>query len=432
MPSPAKNPYLPSLTGLRFIAAFLVLILHLTLNLQAPTLFGVTVRFASFGSLGMQLFFVLSGFVIHYNYAATFQREAAWQASKLFLFARFSRIYPLFFCALMFALFHDYMLLDWARHDQEKVLTIAYLTGVFSWIPLYWNNHLLAQHTFGYAWSISTEFFFYLIYPFFARAICNLQSPKQVWSFFAIVVVVGYVIQIPGSLQETERSLQEIFGAGHARKIDYLNSHYRWLFYISPYSRVFEFLLGCAAAQIFMASRHSLRSKFFTVTASLFIGACIVGMVILSMAVSSAFLPNWPQVPEELPWSIRYFFHIGMNFRVAPLLALFMLTLSLHDTYRANRINILSSRYFVFLGEISLSLYLLHPIAIRLVPIAPGVPYLAFRIIVAIFFSIALAVGTYQLIEVPARRWIRQWLGVPLPSPEWATQASFHQPRTYP
>jgi len=55
----------------------------------------------------------------------------------------------------------------------------------------------------------------------------------------------------------------------------------------------------------------------------------------------------------------------------------------------------------VLLGEISLSLYLLPPIALRLAPITPGLPDFAFRIIAAIFLSIALALDATTIKQAP-------------------------------
>ena len=94
-----KAPDIPALTGLRFVAAATVAYAH----------FAEGSGFAPFGLrspisvIGMPLFFTLSGFIVHYVYAGSFAQS--WRAAvPAFAFARFSRLYPLFFAILLFYL----------------------------------------------------------------------------------------------------------------------------------------------------------------------------------------------------------------------------------------------------------------------------------------------------------------------------------------
>src|SRR3974390_1656893 len=68
---------LPALTGLRFIAACSVAIAHgtvLTLKFTSDS-YGLLHWLTSIAGFGMTLFFVLSGFVIHYNYRRTLTED---------------------------------------------------------------------------------------------------------------------------------------------------------------------------------------------------------------------------------------------------------------------------------------------------------------------------------------------------------------------
>lgn len=65
-----QEGHLPALDGLRLMAAMLVAGGHYT-GMFVPGIFPDVLH--SFTGLGMTLFFVLSGFVIHYNYHATLQ-----------------------------------------------------------------------------------------------------------------------------------------------------------------------------------------------------------------------------------------------------------------------------------------------------------------------------------------------------------------------
>jgi peptidoglycan/LPS O-acetylase OafA/YrhL len=69
------RPPIPSLTGLRFIAAFSVLFAHALPKIfplpEGSVLLNFYTLLESVSAEGMSLFFVLSGFVIHYNYSGT-------------------------------------------------------------------------------------------------------------------------------------------------------------------------------------------------------------------------------------------------------------------------------------------------------------------------------------------------------------------------
>src|SRR3981189_3454710 len=100
---------IPGLTGLRFIAAFSILFLHAVAwcipfnDTNIPNAIGSWV-----GVYGMPLFFVLSGFVIHYNYALAFRERPYGTASRRFFSARFARIYPLYFFFLVYGSISDF------------------------------------------------------------------------------------------------------------------------------------------------------------------------------------------------------------------------------------------------------------------------------------------------------------------------------------
>jgi hypothetical protein len=90
------DPYAPALDGLRGVAAFLVAGAHyMTMDGGAP----LSEIVQTLTGLGMTSFFVLSGFVIHYNYNATITRPGG---LRLFFVARFARLYPLYILLFLF------------------------------------------------------------------------------------------------------------------------------------------------------------------------------------------------------------------------------------------------------------------------------------------------------------------------------------------
>src|SRR5215472_17084188 len=148
-------PDIPSLTGLRFVAAATIVLTHFGQASHA-TLFGLEWNISA---VGMPLFFTLSGFIVHYVYAGSFAQ--GWRAAvPAFAFARFSRLYPLFFAILLFYLLGKLGRVFYAHPGIG--LSFATLTGTW-W---YWviDGQSLAGQRYHISWSIATEMFFYLIY----------------------------------------------------------------------------------------------------------------------------------------------------------------------------------------------------------------------------------------------------------------------------
>src|SRR6187200_2907241 len=93
---------LDPLTSLRFVAALAVLVHHLSpwyFQGIVSTWPGQIVTFECFS--GVTLFFILSGFILFYNYEEKL-RHPSWTTIKDFYVARFARIYPVFLLSFFF------------------------------------------------------------------------------------------------------------------------------------------------------------------------------------------------------------------------------------------------------------------------------------------------------------------------------------------
>lgn len=165
---------LQGLTGLRAIAAFWVISYHYSLSVFVPLGAAHASPFVDFGYLGVDLFFMLSGFVIWHVHAPDFSQPSPRRFGR-FMALRAARLYPvhLFTLALM-------GLLLWAAPlwgsppldpDNYTIHTLLLqLTLVQSWgISDHggWNYP---------AWSVSTEWFCYLLFPFAAVLVARLTS----------------------------------------------------------------------------------------------------------------------------------------------------------------------------------------------------------------------------------------------------------------
>lgn len=134
------------------------------------------------GYLAVDLFFVLSGFVIQLNYGPSLSRLSA-SAVRRFAVARFARVYPLHLVVSLIFLVTPIALWvhvgDWDPSDRHDwVYYIASLFLVQNWGFL----HRLAWNV--PAWSISTEFGAYLLFPpaaYLASRLIRHRATALVW-----------------------------------------------------------------------------------------------------------------------------------------------------------------------------------------------------------------------------------------------------------
>jgi peptidoglycan/LPS O-acetylase OafA/YrhL len=166
------------------------------------------------GYIGVEFFFILSGFIISYKYAQRITDKTI--SIKKFLVARIARIYPL----------HGITFLLVALLGLRRTLR----TGTpFPLFQMLFNIVLLQSfvpdksYYFSFnavSWSISNELFFYALFPVLIYGFENFQ--KKVLALLCIIILVCYFIMIA------------IVPENYAHA----------LFYISPCLRVIDFMIG--------------------------------------------------------------------------------------------------------------------------------------------------------------------------------------------
>ena len=185
--------YFPSLNGLRFIAALLVIVHHIE---QLKYIYGLPNNFSSsfiqiIGELGVILFFVLSGFLITYLLLEEENRTST-IAVKNFYIRRILRIWPLYFFIVAVALFVLPNIPMFILPEYDKATIYEDLPSKILLYLFFLPN--LVTPLYGvvpYAsllWSIGTEEQFYLIWP------PVLKIVKKYRIGLMLLIVFGYLL----------------------------------------------------------------------------------------------------------------------------------------------------------------------------------------------------------------------------------------------
>ncbi len=142
-----KRPPLKALTSIRFFAAMYVVFFHWQIGFHV-TRVPLLAHFMASGYTGVTLFFVLSGFILAYNYPEV-------KSAKEFWIARFARIYPVYALSLLLCFIRP------STWHQSHVLAGSLLDLSLLqawWIPLFSAINAAA-------WTLSVEAVFYAVFP---------------------------------------------------------------------------------------------------------------------------------------------------------------------------------------------------------------------------------------------------------------------------
>ncbi|TAN64843.1 MAG: acyltransferase [Methylobacter sp.] len=354
---------LDALTSLRFFAATIIVIYH------SGGLFGLSKPYSFFNlDHAVSFFFVLSGFILAYVYP----KLETWAEIRRFWRARIARIWP----ALLASLFLTCWLLPQGWDNKTGLANILMINA---WIPL-------PRYFFAYnspSWSISTEFFFYLAFPFLIYKWDLTWQVKLSASgaMLVLLMVVSDLLHLPKGFSSMNDGITRFA-----------------LLYIHPFSRIFEFIFG-----IFVASYW--RKKVGNVQWSKSRAFLYETGVILLAGICMHFtnpLAEWAGTTWLGLSVTAWLYGSGSMF-------IFGLLIYVIAMGRGRIAVWLSHPVLVLLGEISFSLYLLHQIFLRYyqdnITAFPQLPNL---LSLAIFWAIALLASylMWALIEMPGRRFI--------------------------
>ncbi|MFF8867299.1 acyltransferase family protein [Streptomyces sp. NPDC015139] len=299
---------LPSLTGMRFIAAALVFFFHANYEGFFADPDSASVMKSVFyegGWAGVGFFFVLSGFVL------------AWSArpddtAPAFFRRRFFKIYPLHLLTFAVAA----VLLVWVDgmpFDGENALLQVLL--LHSWSP-----DLAVRAGFnGVAWSLSCELLFYALFPVLWLLIKRIR-PQRLWAAAGAVAAAVYAVPFLAPLLADQSMIPMVN----------IRASEMWFVYQFPGTRLLDFVFGILLARV-VAEGRRLPLGFG-------------GALLLTVAAYVAA----PYFPPS---------HHLVAIMLVPL-GLLIAAAARDDA--AGRRHWLGSRVMVRLGEVSFALYISH------------------------------------------------------------------------
>lgn len=186
----AKTPlHFPHLDGLRFIAFMMVFVCHGVGYNQSYQIFAQSSRFAYFrdhfldiAGMGVELFFVLSGFLITYLLLKE-QHETGRVKIRWFYVRRILRIWPIYFLTVLLG----FLVIP---HLKGVPLALTFTFENFKFYLLFLVNFalikgLLATPVLTVLWSVSIEEQFYLVWPWLVKYVHSRALP---------VVLLGIIL----------------------------------------------------------------------------------------------------------------------------------------------------------------------------------------------------------------------------------------------
>jgi len=304
---------------------------------------------------------VISGFVMLHVYGERFGGEFSWSRAGRFYLLRLGRLYPLHLAIIVaMAIGYAFRTLPWDGREPDGAGLLANLLLVQSWgfyDAIVWNRP---------AWSISLEWFAYLLFPLFMLVLGPIRRSRSLLISIAVLFVVYYFARF-----EIGGFTRGNLGPGALMRV------------------TFGFLLGFFLYGLYR-QRFLERVSWDTV--------CVVALA----AFAAMMLLN----------GAGYGFDFSLNFPIA----LLVFAIACSSGFAAR---IFDNRVVFYLGEISYSIYMVHFPLLRFlthnygsrfdaVAASGDQPTLWAIALGVLALLIAVSSVCYHTIEVPCRDWVKR------------------------
>jgi peptidoglycan/LPS O-acetylase OafA/YrhL len=383
---------LSSLTGLRFFLALWVILFHQAFfshHSWISDLPETVVILIQAGYAAVGVFFVLSGFVLAYNY----RLDKPWLQEQIrrYAAARFSRIYPAYAVALLLSA--PWVMRLYLQNPSLATTVKETLRAILAWTLLQAWIPMSAEAWNGPGWSLSVEAFFYCCFPFLGVALWRCSRVRSLFAI-AFLIWLGSLIAPAVAVTIPLKSDQAVPALlwGPASMGFWVN-----LVKFNPWVHIPEFCIGVSIGRAYYLLRASANSLF-----------------------RKGYYFYVPGIMLEVAVILRYhsavylFLHNGL---LLPLHALVILGFALDGGVLAR---ILSIRPLALLGNASYAMYILQtPIGNYMAVIEKRI----FRMSPSAWGGMALYVGVlivlsaafFQFIEEPLHRRLKGKMSVPSP-----------------
>lgn len=339
--------YIPSLDGLRGIAIVLVVLYHVRVQ-----------PFDRGGFIGVDIFFVLSGFLITTLLLREFQAHGRINY-KNFYIRRGLRLAPAFVIAVGFFNAYSIFFLDRTQFEGNLLSSFYALLYIGNIAKALGINDL---SSIGHTWSLSMEEQFYLVFPLSFVALLVFAKTKQ--RVLAALIGITLASWLWGVY---------LIAVG--------TSWHRVHF--APDTRFYELLIGCALAVFVASFSHSEAAKADRwLRVPTWLAWLSTGVLLLIACTARADAPS------------TYYYGMFVAALLTALLILFLLAPSDSILKR-----VFELRWLVLTGRISYGWYLYHQLIFVLFLHSENR-----RFFIGIPVSLALALLSYYFIEQPILR----------------------------
>ncbi|MGK2901848.1 MAG: acyltransferase family protein [Mycobacterium sp.] len=378
-----RSGEIKALTGLRLFAAAWVVMFHFRPLLQqaAPDFSSALAPVLNTGAQGVDLFFILSGFVLAWNYLDRMGPSWSTRDTLHFLWMRLARVWPIYLVTLHLAALWIIFTLYVGHIPSENTDTLtatSYIRQLFL-VQLWFQPYFDGSSWDGPAWSISAEWLAYLTFGFLALGIFRLARATRARS----LLLLAFAATLP--------PVMFLLASGQ---------------FYTPWSWLPRILLQFTAGALACAAVRRLNPSNRTRVA-----AGIVSIVLVGAVVGILYWLDGHPIPDVVDSG-------GVvDLLFVPLVVL--LSIGAGTLPR-----LLSTRILVYGGQISFCLYMVHELVhtawdwtARQFELNLAGP-LGLWLLTAVFaVAFACSAVLYHVVEEPARHWMRRMVDVRGPVP---------------